>query len=140
MKKQYLATVLKEIERLNGLINDLFDLSKLEFEQVDFHPSFTHLDKVLLDVLESHSVLLEDKQIHVQLEVPDTLPQLLIMPCKIERVIGNLLHNAIRYSPISGTIELTVVENKLTQKVQFTLRDEGIGISPNDDYVYLNAF
>ncbi len=56
--KQYLATVLKEIERLNGLINDLFDLSKLEFEQVDFHPSFTHLDKVLLDVLESHSVLL----------------------------------------------------------------------------------
>lgn len=140
MKKQYLATILKEIERLSGLINDLFDLSKLEFEQVDFHPSFTHLDKVLLDVLESHSVLLEDKQINVQLVVPDTLPRLLIMPCKIERVIGNLLHNAIRYSPISGTIELTVVENKLTQQVQFTLRDEGIGISPNDQLRVFERF
>lgn len=140
MKKQYLATVLKEIERLNGLINDLFDLSKLEFEQVDFHPSFTHLDKVLLDVLESHSVLLGDKQIHVQLDVPDTLPRLLIMPCKIERVIGNLLHNAIRYSPISGTIELTVVENIPTQQVQFTMRDEGMGISPNDQLRVFERF
>ncbi|EOP25265.1 MULTISPECIES: sensor histidine kinase [Bacillus] len=140
IKKQYLATVLKEIERLNGLINDLFDLSKLEFEQVDFHPSFTHLDKVLLDVLESHSVLLGDKQIHVQLDVPDTLPRLLIMPCKIERVIGNLLHNAIRYSPIFGTIELTVVENKSTQQVQFTMRDEGMGISPNDQLRVFERF
>ncbi|MED1059144.1 HAMP domain-containing sensor histidine kinase, partial [Bacillus mycoides] len=83
MRKQYLATILKEIERLSGLINDLFELSKLEFEQVDFYPSFTHIDKVLLDVLESHSVLLGDKQIDLQLDVSDTLPQLLIMPCKI---------------------------------------------------------
>ena len=45
MKKQYLATVLKEIERLSGLINDLFDLSKLEFGQEDFHPSLTHVDR-----------------------------------------------------------------------------------------------
>jgi two-component system sensor histidine kinase SaeS len=62
------------------------------------------------------------------------------MPCKIERVIGNLLHNAIRYSPISGTIELTVVENKPTQQVQFTLRDEGMGISPNDQLRVFERF
>ncbi|MDR4191276.1 HAMP domain-containing histidine kinase, partial [Bacillus pseudomycoides] len=112
MKKQYLSTTLKEIKRLSGLINDLFDLSKLELGQVDFYPSFTHMDKVLLDVLESYSVLSANKQIDLQLHVPDTLPRLFIMPCKIARVISNLLDNAIRYSPVSGTIELIVYENK----------------------------
>ncbi len=140
MRKQYLATILKEIERLSGLINDLFELSKLEFEQVDFYPSFTHIDKVLLDVLESHSVLLEDKQIDLQLQVPDRLPRLLIMLCKIARVIGNLLDNAIRYSPVSGTIELIVEENKQNQQVQFILRDEGEGISPNDQLRVFERF
>ena len=74
MKKQYLTTILKEIQRLSGLINDLFDLSKLELGQEDFHPSFTHIDRVLLNVLDSHSILLEDKQIDLQLHVSDTLP------------------------------------------------------------------
>ncbi|TKI90774.1 sensor histidine kinase, partial [Bacillus wiedmannii] len=53
---------------------------------------------------------------------------------------GNLLHNAIRYSPISGTIELTVVENKPTQQVQFTMRDEGMGIPPNDQLRVFERF
>ncbi|PHE52862.1 two-component sensor histidine kinase, partial [Bacillus toyonensis] len=59
----------------------------------------------------------------------DTLPKLWIMPCKIARVINNLLHNAIRHSSICGKIELIVEENKQKQQVIFTLRDEGEGIS-----------
>ncbi|MED2935509.1 HAMP domain-containing sensor histidine kinase, partial [Bacillus wiedmannii] len=140
MKRKCLATILKEIQRLSGLINDLFDLSKLELGQVDFHPNLTHMDKILIDVLESYSVLLANKQIDLQLEVPDTLPRLFIMPCKIARAISNLLDNAIRYSPVSGTIELIVEENKQKQQVQFILRDEGEGITPNDQLRIFERF
>ncbi|WP_141543531.1 sensor histidine kinase, partial [Bacillus toyonensis] len=69
------------------------------------------------------------KEIDLQLHVSDTLPKLWIMPCKIARVINNLLHNAIRHSSICGKIELIVEENKQKQQVIFTLRDEGEGIS-----------
>lgn len=140
MRKQCLVTILKEIKRLSGLINDLFDLSKLEIGQVDFYPSFTHMDNVLLDVLEVHSVSLANKQMDLQLEVSDTLPRLFIMPCKIARVISNLLDNAIRYSPVSGTIQLIVEENKKNQQVQFILRDEGEGITPNDQLRVFERF
>ncbi|PEK75601.1 sensor histidine kinase, partial [Bacillus pseudomycoides] len=44
----YLPTIHKEIQRLSGLINDLFDLSKLELVQEDFHPSLTYMDRILL--------------------------------------------------------------------------------------------
>ncbi|PGB75990.1 two-component sensor histidine kinase [Bacillus pseudomycoides] len=140
MKTQYLTTIHKEIKRLSGLINDLFDLSKLELGQEDFYPSFTHMDRILLEVLGSHSILLEEKQIHLQLQVSDTLPKLWIMPCKIARVISNLLHNAIRYSPVSGTIELIVEENKQKHHVQFIVRDEGEGIAYSDQLRIFERF
>ncbi|PES81771.1 two-component sensor histidine kinase [Bacillus cereus] len=129
MKKQYLTTILSEIQRLNGLINDLFELSKLELGQEAFHPSLIHLDSILLKIIDSHAIILKDKEIDLQLHVSDTLPKLWIMPCKIARVINNLLHNAIRHSPTCGKIELIVEENKQKQQVIFTLRDEGEGIS-----------
>ncbi|PEQ57840.1 sensor histidine kinase [Bacillus cereus] len=140
MRKQYLATLLKEIQRLSALISNLFDLTKLESGQSDFHPRLTHVDRVLLEVLESYSVLLADKQMKLNVQVSDTLPQLWIMPCKIVRVIGNLLHNAIRYSPISGNIELIVKENKQSQQVEFIIRDEGKGIASNDQLRIFERF
>ncbi|OTW90206.1 two-component sensor histidine kinase [Bacillus thuringiensis serovar cameroun] len=140
MKKQYLATILQEIKRLNGLINNLFDLSKLEVGQEEFYPSLTHVDKLLIDVLDSHAILLEEKQIHIEVKVSDTLPRLLLMPCKIVRVIGNLLHNAVQYSPAASTIELIVNEDKQKHYVQFIVRDEGKGITYNDQLRIFERF
>ncbi|KEK24275.1 sensor histidine kinase [Bacillus gaemokensis] len=140
MKMQYLTTILNEIQRLSGLINDLFDFSKLELGQEVFHPSLTHVDSILLKVLDSNSILLKDKEIHLELHVSDTLPRIWIMPCKIARVINNLLHNAIRHSPTYGTIELSVEEDKQKRQVQFILRDEGEGIAPNDQLRIFERF
>lgn len=54
--------------------------------------------------------------------------------------MSNLLHNAIRYSPVSGKIELTVEENKQNQQVEFIIRDEGEGICPNDQLRIFDRF
>lgn len=140
MRKQYLATILQEMQRLNGLINNLFDLSKLELGKEEFHPTLTYVDRILIDVLDSHFILLEEKQMNLEVHVSDTLPRLWMMPCKIVRVISNLLHNAIRYSPVSSTIELSVNENKQGQYVLFIVRDEGEGIAYNDQLRIFDRF
>ncbi|PDZ08228.1 ATP-binding protein [Bacillus pseudomycoides] len=98
------------------------------------------MDRILLEVLDSQSILLEEKQIHLQLQVFDTLPKLWIMSCKIARVISNLLHNAIRYSPMAGTIELIVEGNKQKHHVQFIVRDEGEGIAYSDQLRMFERF
>lgn len=95
---------------------------------------------MLLEVLDSHSILLEEKHMHLEVQVSDTLPRLWIMPCKIVRVISNLLHNAIRYSPASSTINLIVEENKQKRHVQFIVRDEGEGIAYNDQLRIFERF
>jgi two-component system sensor histidine kinase SaeS len=131
-KERYLTTMLKEVKRLSQLINDLFELSKLEARQEVFQPQLSHLDTVLLEVLDAHAILLQDKKIHVHVEVPDTLPALWMMPTKIARVLSNLLQNAIRYSPISGELELIVKQDEPNNQVEIVLRDEGEGIGPED--------
>lgn len=60
MMAQCLKTIHKEIQRLSGL--NLFDLSKLGLGQENFYPSFTHMDHFLLEVLDSHSILLKENR------------------------------------------------------------------------------
>lgn len=131
-KDRYLTTMLKEVKRLSQLINDLFELSKLEAGQEPFQPQLTHLDVVLLEALDAHAVLLDEKKLQVHVEVPDTLPPLWIMQTKIERVVGNLLQNAIRYSPLSSKLDLIVRQDEVNNQVEVIIRDEGEGIRPED--------
>jgi two-component system sensor histidine kinase SaeS len=131
-KERYLATIRLETKRLGMMIEDLFELSKLEAGQQSFEPVLTHLDQVLLEVLESHAVLLRDKELQLQVEVADDLPPLWIMPVKIARVVGNLLQNAIRYSPPGGIINLEASYNQTKGVVEVVIRDQGEGIPPSE--------
>jgi two-component system sensor histidine kinase SaeS len=128
-RERYLTTSLKEVHRLSSLIHDLFDLSKLEGGQEPLQPQLTYLDLILLEVLDVHSIYLQEKQINLHLDVSDTLPSLWVMPTKITRVVSNLLQNAIRHSPVLGKIEL-IVQLEKDHQVEVIIRDEGEGVAP----------
>lgn len=125
-KERYLHTMLKEAKRLNQLIDDLFELATLDAGQETFQPQFIHLDSVLLEVLDAHAILLQEKQLDVHVEIPDTLLPLWMMPSKVTRVLGNLLQNAVRYSSPSTTLQIVVRQDG--KQVEVILRDEGEGI------------
>jgi two-component system sensor histidine kinase SaeS len=127
-KERYLKTSLHEVYRLRSLIQDLFELSKLEENQELIHPQLTFLDSILLEVLEAYSVHLKDKQIYVDIDFPKKLPLISMIPTKISRVVSNLLQNAIAHSPANGKIELSVIREP--NQVKVIIRDEGKGIDP----------
>jgi two-component system sensor histidine kinase SaeS len=103
---QYLNTIRQETSRLSEMVDDLFQLSRLEAGAERFEPEPQHLDNVLLEILQSLTFQLEHKNLRVVTDIPENLPQLALMPLKIKRVLGNLLHNAIRHSPHAGMIRI----------------------------------
>ncbi|WP_409342433.1 sensor histidine kinase [Paenibacillus sp. MBLB4367] len=128
---RYMHTIRLETGRLNLLIDDLFQLSRLEAGAVAFVPEPYPADKLLLDVLERHALQIEGKRLEIRVEMAEMLPPVLVMPLQIERVLTNLLTNAIRHSPEGGLLRLQVAMGD-DRQIRFSLRDEGEGIAPDD--------
>ncbi|MFF2093937.1 sensor histidine kinase [Paenibacillus sp. NPDC058174] len=126
--QRYLHTIQLETRRLGGLIHDLFELSSMEANGEIFAPEPYHTDELLISTLESFSLHLKEKQLKVEIEMPDRLPAANMMPAQIKRVLSNLLQNAIRYSPYGGKIVLTAAEQD-DSFLRISVIDEGEGIS-----------
>jgi two-component system sensor histidine kinase SaeS len=124
--QRYLNTIRLETKRLGGLIQDLFDLSSLEAQGEPFDPQPSHVDELLLGTLESFSFHLAEKQLNVEIELPDRLPAAMMVPAQMKRVLSNLLQNAIQYSSPEGTITLTATEQGSFLRIAVTDQGEGI--------------
>jgi len=125
--QRYLHTIRLETKRLSGLIHDLFELSGIEAQGAVFDPQPYHTDELLISTLESFSLHLEEKQLKVEIEMPERLPAAIMMPTQIKRVLSNLLQNAIEYSPIGGKIVLSAAEQD-DSFLRISITDEGEGI------------
>ncbi|UJF32429.1 HAMP domain-containing sensor histidine kinase [Paenibacillus hexagrammi] len=136
---RYLKTIQLETVRLNDLIEELFKLSQLEAGGLEFKPELYHVDALLLDTLQSLAVLLEEKRLNVQTDVPEMLPPALLMPLEVKRVISNILHNAIRHSSVNGTIWIEA-ELLSEQFVQIRISDEGEGMEQHEQLRIFERF
>ncbi|WP_199614583.1 sensor histidine kinase [Paenibacillus alkalitolerans] len=129
----YLRTIRLETQRLNRLIDTLFELSQLQSGAYVFTPERCHADNLLLETLQSHVIKLEEKNIDIQAHVQENLPPLLVMPFEIKRVLANLLENAIRHSPPGGSISIMAAElPEESGFVQISIIDQGEGIDSHD--------
>jgi two-component system sensor histidine kinase SaeS len=117
---------------LSRLIDDLFELSQLQAGARQWEPETCHADSLLLAVLHSHELKLEEKRLDVQVRAPDELPPLLGMPFELKRVLSNLLQNAIRHSPEHSRIELEAALLPGGRFVRISIGDEGDGVAPEE--------
>jgi PAS domain S-box-containing protein len=122
--QESLTVVLEEADRLNQLIDNLLDASRL---QVGAFP--LEMGQVALDALAERvaSRFRTQTQIHdIVVRFPPALPAVQGDPGRLEQVLNNLLSNAIKYSPAGGTIEIT--GRATAHDVVVTVSDEGVGI------------
>jgi two-component system, OmpR family, clock-associated histidine kinase SasA len=88
------------------------------------------LEKLCSEVLITLKRRFEDKQLQIDTDIPSDLPLVYADAERIRQVITNLLDNAIKYTPSSGTIQLSIL-HRTAQKIQVTICDNGSGI-PED--------
>ncbi|MGI0483991.1 AAA family ATPase, partial [Pantanalinema rosaneae CENA516] len=145
-------------EYLLTLINDVLDLSKIEAQKMELHPSTVHLPDFLANVLEICRIRAEQKQITLNYEVLCPLPQLVHTDEKrLRQVLLNLLGNAVKFTPVgSVTFRVGYVQPEavataaqlprqperpsLDDKIRFEVVDTGIGIAPDQLEVIFQPF
>ncbi len=130
MVRRYYSNIQAQIKNLSTLINDLFELSRLESEQVQLELEPVNINDLLSDVVESMQAQANTRNISIRGIFCEDLPLIKAEMVKIQRVITNLVQNALRHTPENGEIAL---ETRLAEQgVQVDVIDTGEGISAED--------
>ncbi|MDC3414799.1 sensor histidine kinase [Terrihalobacillus insolitus] len=122
---QYLSIIEDETERMVRLIDDLFDLSKMEEGKIDLHMAPTDLTEVLEAALLTIKIDMQTKGLDLNTYIQKEIPYIEADGLRLQQVLMNLLGNAVRYTE-SGTIDVRVWYEK--GQVHVEIKDTGIGI------------
>ena len=135
---EYFQRIHQSGERLLLLINDLLDLSKLESGRMHYSMQPHDLITMVKNVVERLASLVSDKSVTISLHTGDcSAAEVICDSVRIEQVITNLLSNALRYSPMNGTISVECrrielrgrrMGDPLLPGVCLSIADQGPGI------------
>ena len=104
----FLKMVIRQVERLNELIDGLLDVSKIQNGRFTVEPTEVDVVPLLQECIESRlKVIAEEASVKLQLESPPSLVAW-VDPVRTEEVISNLVMNAIRFSPEGGVVWITL--------------------------------
>ncbi len=124
----HLAPVLEETRVLGRLVEDLRTLSLSEAGSLRLHREPTNLATLLRDVAAAHHPAADAVGVTLAPEGIDELPVLEVDPARIRQVVGNLIANALRFTPAGGRISVTA--SHTDDGVSVVVRDTGSGMEP----------
>jgi signal transduction histidine kinase len=129
---EYFRSMLEETRLLQRLVEDLQTLSMAESGTLDYHFQPLSVKELLEDVLASFSGRAEEVGIKLVLKDSDGGDELKVEGDwhRLDQVFGNLVNNALRYTPDGGEITLSTARDE--SSVLLTIQDSGEGIAPED--------
>jgi len=127
-QKDALNVVLRNTDRLDHLVQDILDSSRLESGTMKFIPEKTDITKVIKEVVETMQLSADVKNIKINTELEE-IPELVIDQQRIKQVLMNLVDNAIKFSPYDSAVNLRIKMKK--DGVLFEVQDFGRGIPKN---------
>ena len=130
----FLKIVKNNTERLNILVNDLLDVSRIEAGRITLSPQALDLREVAEDAIEDilRRSQEENKPMALSLEAPKKLPRVYGDLERVRQVFGNLMDNAYHYTPENGTITVYIHPLNGGHEVQVDVEDNGVGIPLSD--------
>jgi len=123
---EYLNIVKRHTDRLEALINDLLDLSKIESKGVKMDFGSVNIPEIARKTVALYEDKVRAKQQALVMDVKSDIPRVLGSESKLEQVFSNLLDNAIKFTPDGGKISVVVSDDK--EHVNIDFKDSGIGI------------
>jgi two-component system, OmpR family, sensor histidine kinase KdpD len=127
-KRDLVATVQEEADRLNRFIANLLDMTRIESGAIEPQGALHDVGEIVGSALQRASKVLAQHRLEV--EIDGTLPMLKLDAVLFEQVLFNILDNAAKYAPANSTIRLAAWQSE--GKVALQILDEGDGIPPED--------
>ncbi len=127
---EYLTIVSSEVKRLTKLVNNMLDLSRIESGRETL--TFTEFDitELIRRVIIRFGQKIDSKGIVPEINMPETKVRVIADPDKIERILQNLIDNAIKFTPAGKRLIISCTPKD--KKVYVSVKDEGAGISKED--------
>ncbi|MDQ5852412.1 MAG: HAMP domain-containing histidine kinase [Chloroflexota bacterium] len=138
-EQRYLRSAQREIKQLSRLVDDLFELAQIDAGVLRVTLERASLHDLLSDTLSSFQPQAAERGVRLIGEVAGDIDPVLMSPPKLQRVLHNLVSNALRHTPSEGTIMLRAVPQGTVVEVEVV--DTGEGIAPQDlPHIFEQAF
>lgn len=128
-QKEFIGVMNEEIIRLNRLVNDILDFSRLESSNVKLEKVQQSIATVIENCVNSMQVLAQERNLTFSIMKEPELPDVFLNEDSIERALKNLLSNAIKYSPEGGRVKVRAERARVGDFVEVSIEDQGPGIA-----------
>ena len=143
-EKEHAKIISRSAKSLLNIINDVLDISKMENGKFELEEAEFSLFNLTEHITELFSVNIKDKNIKFIYTFDPLLPELILSDSyRIQQVLSNLISNAIKFTPENGKVyfEIKVIEkNDKNVKINFIIKDTGIGISKEQEEFIFKPF
>lgn len=128
-QRRSLVRVESNLTRLRILIDDLLDLSQIEMGHVTIQLESIALEPVITKAVDDLHPFTSERRARIVTSLPSDLPSVSADPDKLRQILLNLLHNAVKFSPVDTIVNLTVMKIS-ADEILVSVRDAGPGIAP----------
>lgn len=131
--QRFLDRAEAEVDTLTQMVEELLELSRIESGQVPLRLSPVAVKDIIWPVVERLQPQAERAGLHVMVDIPADLPLVLVDAARVQQVVSNLLHNAVKFTLSGGSINLSAsVTPHYPDAVLIEVADTGIGIPVRD--------
>ena len=122
-----------EVEKMTQMVQELLELSRIESGQVPLRLNSASLSQIVQPAVDRLATQAERSHLTLKVEIPADLPPVIVDLERVQQVVINLVHNAIKFTPAGGTIWVTAsADAQKPEEVTVAVRDTGAGIATTD--------
>ncbi|MDW7695320.1 HAMP domain-containing sensor histidine kinase [Flammeovirgaceae bacterium SG7u.111] len=134
-REKYLGILKGSVDKLSHMVFQLFEYSKLEAKEIEPQKEPFSISDLAMDVYYKCQVLAKKKDIKLELEIEEKLPLVFADISLVERVIQNLMDNALKFTPENGAVTIQLKPSH--ESVEVMIKDNGPGIPENEQsYIF----
>jgi two-component system sensor histidine kinase KdpD len=135
-EQELLTTILEETDRLNRLVGNILDLTKIRAGALTPRRQPADLEEIVEAVVARMRPRLAT--VRLETKIREDLPEVMVDPMQLDQVLTNLLENADRHSPAGGEVSVSV--SQFRAAIQVRVADHGEGIAPEERERVFEAF